>query len=429
MLDIKFIRENTEIVKKAVEEKGVDLNVDRLLEMDDKRRDLLGKVETLRAERNQVAQARDIERGRAIKEELDVLEAQLREVEERYQHMMIYVPNIPATDAPVGPNSDANVEIKKWGEIPQFGFEGKDHVELGKALDILDLEAGTKASGFRGYYLKGAGAILHWAVLQYAMQKIRDKGFTMMVPPTLVHEKVLLGSGHFPFGVDNIYQIANPGKLESGEEIKNPMYLTGTSEPSLLAYFMDKTLSENDLPQKVAALTTCYRSEVGDYGRDTKGLYRVHEFTKVEQVVICKNDLEESEKYFEEMQAISEELLQELEIPYHIVATSTGDMGAGKYRMNDIESWMPGRGKYGETHSNSNLTDWQARRLNLKVKLADGTTAYAYTLNNTVIASPRILIAILENYQQSDGSVKIPKVLQPLTGFTEIAKTPSSVAK
>ncbi len=420
MVDIKFIRENTDTVKKAVEEKGIDLNVDRLLEMDDKRRDLLSKVETLRAERNQVAQARDIERGRAIKEELDVLETELKEVEERYQHMMIYVPNIPASDAPVGPNSDSNEEIKKWGEIPQFDFTVKDHVELGKALDILDLEAGTKASGFRGYYLKGQGAILHWAVLQYAMKKIQEKGFTMMVPPTLVHEKVLKGSGHFPFGAENIYQISNPGKLESGEEIKNPMYLTGTSEPSLLAYFMDKTLDEKDLPQKVAAMTTCYRSEVGDYGRDTKGLYRVHEFTKVEQVVICKNDLEESERYFNQMQAISEELLQDLEIPYHIVATSTGDMGAGKYRMNDIESWMPGRGKYGETHSNSNLTDWQARRLNLKVKLADGTTAHAYTLNNTVIASPRILIAILENHQQSDGSVKIPKVLQPLTGFAEI---------
>ncbi len=420
MLDIKFIRENVDAVKKAVELKGVDLHVDRLLELDQIHRDALVKVEDLRRERNIAAQNRDIEKGKEIKLQLDGLETELKEAQERLEHMMLFVPNIPSDDSPVGPNSDSNKEIKKWGEIPTFDFEVKDHVALGKLLDIVDFEAGTKASGFRGYYLKNEGAVLHWAVLQYAMQKIRSKGFTPMVPPTLVHEKVLKGSGHFPHGAENIYQISNPGKMETGEEIKNPLYLTGTSEPSLLAYFMDKTIEEKDLPAKVCAMTTCYRSEVGDYGRDTKGLYRVHEFTKVEQVVICKDDLVESEKYFEEMQAISEELLQELGIPYHIVATSTGDMGAGKYRMNDIESWMPGREKYGETHSNSNLTNWQANRLNLKVKHADGTTAYAYTLNNTVLASPRVLIALLENHQQADGSVKVPEILVPLTGFTEI---------
>lgn len=420
MLDIKFIRENTDLVKKAVIEKGVDLNIDRLLELDQKRRDLIVSADNLRQERNKAARDRDIAKGKEVKQKLSGVETELLETEKRFNRMMLFVPNIPAADAPVGLSSDANVEILKWGKIPEFGFEVKDHVQLGKKLDILDLEQGVKASGYRGYYLKNEGAILHWAVLRFALDQIAKAGFKQLVPPTLVYEKVLIGSGHLPFAGDNIYQISNPGKLETGEDIKNPIFLTGTSEPSLLAYYLDKTLNEDQLPIKLSALTHCYRSEVGDYGRDTRGLYRVHEFDKVEQVVICRNNLEESEKLFNEMQKISENILQQLNIPYHVLATSTGDMGAGKYRMNDLEAWMPGRGKYGETHSNSNLTDWQARRLNLKVKNKEGKSEYAYTLNNTVIASPRILIAILENYQQADGSVKIPEVLTAYTGFSEI---------
>jgi len=420
MLDINYIRDNREKVKKAVEEKGMELDLDELLLIDEKRRELIAKVDDLRRQRNEIAQKRDIETGKKIKQELDGLEQELKREQERFDHLMLFVPNIPAPDAPVGKDAKANKEISKWGEIPKFDFKVKDHIELGKALDIVDLEQGTKVSGFRGYYLKKQGAILHFAILRFALDKIVKAGFSLMVPPTLVHEKVLIGSGHFPFGKENVYQIANPGRLETGDEIKNPLFLTGTSEPSLLAYYMDKTLSEENLPIKVCAWTQCYRSEVGDYGKDTRGLYRIHEFFKVEQVVILKNDLEESEELFQEMQKISEEILQELKIPYHVVATSTGDMGAGKYRMNDIESWMPGRDNYGETHSNSNLTDWQARRLNLKVKTKDGKTNFAYTLNNTVIASPRILIAILENFQQQDGSIKIPEVLIPYTGFSEI---------
>lgn len=420
MLDINFIRENTEVVKKAVSNKGINLDIDNLLSVDKNRRDLISEVDNLRQQRNEAAKNRDIEKGRQVKQELDGLERKLIEVEKEYFKLMLFVPNIPADDAPVGPNSDSNTEVFKWGEIPNFDFEVRDHLEIGRNLEIIDLEQGVKASGYRGYYLKNEGAILHWAVLRFAMDQILKAGFKQLVPPTLVQEKVLVGSGHLPFAGDNIYQISNPGKLESGEEIKNPLYLTGTSEPSLLAYYLDKTLNEDELPIKVSALTHCYRSEVGDYGRDTRGLYRVHEFDKVEQVVICKNDLEESEQLFNEMQKISENILQQLSIPYHILATSTGDMGAGKYRMNDIEAWMPGRGKYGETHSNSNLADWQARRLNLKFKSKKGKTEFCYTLNNTVIASPRILIAILENYQQADGSIKIPEILVPYTGFSEI---------
>ncbi len=421
MLDINFIRENIDKVKKAATDKKVEVDLDELLKIDEKRRELIGKVDSLRQQRNEAAKVRDIEKGKAIKSELDGLENELKKEEDRFYHLMLYVPNIPSDDSPIGPNADFNKEIHKWGDIPQFDFDVKDHVELGKALDIIDFEAGTKSSGFRGYYLKNEGAILHWAVLQYAYSKILKASFKPLVPPTLVHEKVLIGSGHFPHGKENVYQIANPGKLETGEEIKNPLYLTGTSEPALLAYFMDKILPEEELPIKVCALTHCYRSEVGDYGKDTRGLYRVHEFDKVEQVIICKNNLAQSEEHFNSMQKISQEILEEFGIPYHVIATSTGDMGAGKYRMNDIEAWMPGRGKYGETHSNSNLTDWQARRLNLKFKGKDGKNYYCYTLNNTVIASPRILIAILENFQQEDGSIKVPEVLISLTGFSEIS--------
>ncbi len=420
MLDINYIRENPDLVKKAVKDKALEINIDELLDSDQKRRELLAEVENLRAKRNIAAKTRNIEKGKEIKVALKELEENLKKTEERFWYLMLYVPNIPAPDAPVGPNADFNKEVSKWGEIPEFDFEAKDHIALGGMLGILDLEQGVKVSGFRGYYLKNEGAILHWAILRFALDKILAAGFNLIVPPTLVHEDVLVGSGHFPFGKENVYQILNPGKLETGEEIKNPLFLTGTSEPSLLAYFMDKTLKEEELPVKVCALTQCYRSEVGDYGKDTKGLYRIHEFTKVEQVVICKNDLAESEEWFGKMQKISEEILQELDVPYHVIANSTGDMGAGKYRMNDIEAWMPGRGKYGETHSNSNLGSWQARRLNMKFKSKDGKTYYPFTLNNTVIASPRILIAILENFQTKNGSIKIPQALTAYTNFSEI---------
>lgn len=420
MLDINYIRENTEVVKKAIQNKGVDLDLDELLKVDELRRKLTSEVDSLRHQRNLAAHEKDKEKGKEVKEKLQGLEEELRDTEDRFGHLMLYVPNIPSKDSPIGPDSSFNKELSKWGVIPKFDFKIKDHIELGKLLNIIDLETGVNVSGFRGYYLKNEGAILHWAILNFCFSKIIIKGFSPMVPPTLVHEKVLIGSGHFPFGKENIYQIANPGKLETGQEIKTPLFLTGTSEPSLLAYFMDQTLDEKDLPIKVCALTQCYRSEVGDYGKDTRGLYRLHEFAKVEQVVICKNDLDESEGWFKKMQEISEDILRELKLPYHIVATSTGDMGAGKFAMNDIETWMPSREKYSETHSNSNLTDWQARRLSLRFKDKTNEIHYCYCLNNTVIASPRILIAILENNQQKDGSVKIPQVLIPLTGFSEI---------
>jgi len=422
MLDIKFIRENTGAVKKAAKEKQMDAGVvDRLLKVDEKRRKLIQEVEKLRRERKAAAEKREVEKGKKIKKELGELETGLRSIETKFKQLMFLIPNIPADDAPRGKDSSANREISHWGEIPKFDFPAKDHIQIGKELDIIDLLAGAKVAGFRGYFLKNEAVLLHFGALMFAFEKIISKGFMPFLPPTILKEFALIGSGHFPFGKEDVYQIANPGKLASGGDVKEPCYLAGTAEPSLLAYFSDQTLSEDELPVKVCGWTQCYRSEVGSYGKDTRGIYRIHEFMKVEQVVLCKNDLGESGAWLEKMRGYSEEILRELKLPYRVVEISTGDMGAGKRKMYDIETWMPSRNNYGETHSDSDLTDWQARRLNIKYKTKKGETQHVYALNNTVLASPRILIAILENYQQKDGSVVVPEVLRKWVGKDRIA--------
>jgi seryl-tRNA synthetase len=293
---------------------------------------------------------------------------------------------------------------------------------LGEKLDLIDLEKGAQTAGFRGYYLKNEAAQLHFALLFYAWQKIISKGFTPLLVPTILREFALLGSGHFPFGREDIYQIANPGKLESGKTISEPLFLAGTAEPSLLAYFANETLKEEDLPVKVCGWTQCYRSEVGSYGRDTQGIYRIHEFMKVEQVVLCPADEKVSDEWLEKMRIYSEEILRDLKLPYRVIQVGKKEMGAGKRKMYDLETWMPSRQGYGETHSDSNLTDWQARRLNIKYKTKKGEIKFVHCLNNTVLASPRILIAVLENFQQKDGSILIPKVLQGLMGKKKIAR-------
>jgi len=429
MLDIKFIKENREAVKEAVKKKYMKVDIDHLLEIDEKRRKLIQECESLKSEQNKLSEGMakersddDIKKSAELKERIKSLKEGLNAVQKEYDELMLLVPNIPVEGTPVGPNDESNKIVSEWGKKPDFDFEPKDHVKIGSDLDIIDLETGVKVSGFRGYYLKNQGAALHLAVLWYAYQKMIKKGFNPLVGPTLVKDFVLTGSGHFPFGKEEVYQIGNPGKLSSGESIKEPLYLAGTSEPTLLSYFSDKTLEEKDLPVKVCGFSPCYRSEAGSYGKDTKGLYRIHEFMKVEQVLLCRNDIDESEKWLDEMRLISEEIVRDLKLPYRVVQNSTGDMGAGKYKMYDIETWMPGRGSYGETHSDSSLTDWQARRLNIRYKDSEGNVKFVHTLNNTVLASPRILIAILENYQRKDGSVEMPKVLRDFLGFKEIRK-------
>lgn len=418
MLSIDFIRQNKELVKKEAVEKQLDPKmVDQLLAVDEERRELIQKIEALRQQRKTASQKRDIETGKKRKEELGKLEPELKKKEEEYKNLMLLVPNISSPDTPL-----EDKEIYRWGKKPKFNFPPLSHLELGEKLDLIDLEKGAQTAGFRGYYLKNEAAQLHFALLFYAWQKIISKGFTPLLVPTILREFALLGSGHFPFGREDIYQIANPGKLESGKSISEPLFLAGTAEPSLLAYFANETLKEEDLPVKVCGWTQCYRSEVGSYGRDTQGIYRIHEFMKVEQVVLCPADEKVSDEWLEKMRIYSEEILRDLKLPYRVIQVGKKEMGAGKRKMYDLETWMPSRQGYGETHSDSNLTDWQARRLNIKYKTKKGEIKFVHCLNNTVLASPRILIAVLENFQQKDGSILIPKVLQGLIGKKKIAR-------
>lgn len=429
MLDIKFIRENQKLMRKVIKNKNSKVDLDRLLAVDDKRRELIGESEKLKAEMNKKAKTKPSpEEIKALKElsnKIKVMDEELARVEKEYRDWMLLVPNIYSDDTPVGSDETANKEVVRWGKPTKFDFKPKDHITLGKDLDILDLEAGAKTAGYRGYYLKNEAVLLHFAVLWHAINKMREKGFVLFVPPTLLREFALIGSGHFPESKEEIYQIGNPGRLADGST-KEATFLAGTSEPSLLAYYADKTLEEEDLPIKVCGFSQCYRSEIGSYGKDTKGIYRIHEFMKVEQVVLCENDINESNEWLEKLRTIAEEMLQDLKLPYRVIQLCTGDMGSGKYKMYDLETYMPSmasRNFYGETHSDSNLTDWQARRLNIKYKTKKGETKFVHTLNNTVIASPRILIAILENYQQKDGSVLVPKVLQQYCGVEVIKKS------
>ena len=445
MLDIKFIRDNQDKLKETIKNKNVDLDLDQLLDLDAKRRTLLAEVETLQSTKNSFSKeiaglsAEDKEAKLLEMKELDTrqteLKEDLRKIDEDYTRLMLFVPNIPSPESPIGKDDSENVPWSYWSEqtgvvdpkdedkvkeVPtKFDFEPKDHVTLVKDLDLADFERGTEVSGFRGYYLKNELVLIQNALFAHAVNKLRAKGFTIMQTPTLVREFALVGSGHFPAGRAEVFQVGNAAKLE--DETKEQTFLAGTSEPSLIAYYADQILEAHQLPIQVAGISPCYRSEVGSYGKDAKGLYRVKEFQKVEQVIICKADINEGDKWLETLREISQEILQDLKLPHRVLNICTGDMGAGKYKMYDIETWMPGRNSYGETHSDSNLTDWQARRLNIRYRDTDGTIKYAFTLNNTAVASPRILIPILENYQQADGSVKVPEVLQAFVG-TDVIK-------
>ncbi len=447
MLDIKFIRDNAEVVNKAITDKRVSLDLELLLQADERRRALMAETETLRATKNAVSKElptlpEDQKKVKILemKEVGDremALQEDLRKTELEYQQLMLLVPNIPSPETPVGPDESGNIPWAYWSpelggvdpkdtdkvaQIPtKFDFEIKDHVELGKSLDLIDLEKGTRTSGFRGYYLKNEAVLLQQGLMWLAMKKLQGKGFTLMIPPIKVKEFALTGAGFFPTGKAETYQIGNAAAFAE-DAAKDPEFLAGTSEPSLLAYYADTILDEAQLPIQVCAATPCYRSEIGSYGKDTKGLYRVHEFMKVEQVVICKADINTADEWLEKLRAITEEIMQELKMPYRILNICTGDMGAGKYKMYDIETWMPSRNAFSETHSDSNLTDWQARRMGIKYRTKDGEVKHAFTLNNTAVASPRILIPILENYQQADGSVVVPEVLREYVGKDVITK-------
>ena len=433
MLDIQYIRDHQEEIKKAIVGKNLSLDLDALLAKDTDRMKLMQELEELRSLKNDIndliakAETQEereeiIVKGKEIKEKIDVLEPVFRVEKKAFDMLMAQVPNILSPDTPLGKSEAENVEVYRSGESPVFAFETKTHIELGKSLDILDLERGVKVAGYRGYYLKNEGALLVMGLMMYALQKMVAKGFLPMIPPTLVKSFPLYGSGYFKgLGydptVDEIYQVATPEKESDGKINKEEKFLVGTAEPSLLAYYSGEILDGATLPLKLSGFSPCYRSEIGSYGKDTKGMYRVHEFFKVEQVVLALADIEAANKLQEEMVAISEEMHRELGLTYRKLAICSGDMSTGKYRQFDLEAWMPGMKRFGETGSASNFLDWQSRRLDVKYKDAlTGERKYVYMINNTALPSPRVFIAILETYQQADGSVIVPEVLRPFVG-------------
>ncbi|MGI5828011.1 MAG: serine--tRNA ligase [Patescibacteria group bacterium] len=417
MLDIQFIRENPDLVKKAAHNKGVPDVVNELLKVDQTRRNLIQEVEKVRAERNKLMEGvfgkpsqEVINKGRELRDRLAQLEPELRTAEETFSSLMLQIPNIPHESVPVGPDENYNVEIASWGEKPQFDFEPKDHFYLAQNLNIVDFERGAKVAGFRGYYLKGDGALLHLAIMNYALKKMVEKDFVPFIPPVILQERPFVNTAHFPWGKVDVY------KTFDDEKELDERYLAGTAEVPLVSYHMDEVLNEKDLPKLYAGYSQCYRREIGSYGKDTQGMYRIHEFTKVEQVILCKNDWEESFAWHEKLRQYAEEMLQELGLAYRVMLMCTGDMGEPQVKKYDIETWMPGRKAYGETMSDSVMGDFQARRANIRYRTKDGELKYVHMLNNTALASPRILIAIMETYQQADGSIKVPEVLQSFIG-------------
>ncbi len=421
MLDITFIRENPEIVKAGAKKKHIDIDIDKLLAVDEKRRGLLREVEDMRAKQNQVsdlvgrtADAGEKERlildMKTLKETLQTKEKELEETNHDWQFRMVEVPNVPDPSVPDG-NSDAdNQEIRVWGTKPQFSFTPKSHVELMQDLDIADFERGVKVSGFRGYFLKGDGALLSFAIWRYAQDFFLKKSFIPMIVPSLVKRVAFLGTGYLPQGEEDLY------KTQDGD------FLAGTSEVATMSYYMNEVVPKESLPIKLLSFSPCYRREAGSHGKDTKGIMRVHEFFKFEQVVLCEASHEESVRLHEELTKNAEELLQVLEIPYHVVINCGGDLGLGQVKKYDIESWVPSENRYRETHSSSYFHDFQTRRLNIKYRDAEGKLQHAHSLNNTAIATPRILISIIENNQQADGSILIPKALQTYMGKDKIEK-------
>jgi seryl-tRNA synthetase len=415
MLDIKFIRDNKDLVKEAARKKHIDFNVDELISIDDKRREVLVGIEAKRAKQNEYSEkipkagaderAGLIEEMKVLKEELQKEEEMLKEIMHAWQVYMVQVPNVPDISVPEGESDAQNLEVRTWGEKPKFDFEPKNHIELMENLDMADFERGSKVSGFRGYFLKNDGALLNFALWQFLVDHFSMKGgFTPMIVPSLVKKETLLGTGYLPQGEEDLY------KTQDNE------YLAGTGEAGAMAYYMDEVIERTKLPLKTLAFSPCFRREAGSHGKDVKGLYRVHEFFKFEQVVLCEANHEMSVVLHEELTANAEDLLKALGLPYRVVVNCGGDLGLGQVKKYDIEVWRAGQKSYGETHSSSYFHDFQTRRLNIRYKDVDGKLKFAHSLNNTALAFPRILISILENNQQADGSIVVPEVLQKYMG-------------
>jgi seryl-tRNA synthetase len=413
MLDLKFIRQNPQVVLEGARKKRIQVDVEGLLSADTAARALQTEVDALRARQNalskEVGKASAADRPRLIAEvnsfkaQLGELEVKLRDVQADVDARLLRIPNVPADGVPEGKDDSENVEVKRWGEPRKFEFAPRDHVALAEAQGWLEIERAARISGSRNYVLKGDLSLLEGAVMRYALDLMVSRGFTPLTVPTLVRSQVMVGTGYFPGGEEQAYRT----------DERDDLCLVGTAEVPVTALHQDEVLALSDLPVRYVALSSCYRREAGAAGRDTRGLYRVHQFQKVEQVVLDIADPERSIEHHRTIVDNAEFVLQSLEIPYRIVNVCGGDLGAPQIQKYDIESWMPSRGGYGETHSASRFHDYQARRLNLRYRDAEGKVRFCHTLNNTVAASSRMLICILENHQCPDGTVRVPKPLQP----------------
>jgi len=423
MLDLAFIRSHPDVVKEAARLKYNTIDIDYLLQVDRRVTTLQREVEEARAQQNKISKeipkaAKDNEKreqliaeGKQLAEQIKSMEPRLNDLLEERQQLLYLVPNIPDPGAPIGKDEDDNVPFKHWGVIPTFDFELRDHYAIMQNLDMLDIERGVKIAGARSYILKHDAARLELALMNFAFDRIAQKGFTPLIVPAMAREFCFIGNGQFPKGRDQVYAIEN-----------DDTFLVGTGEVSVTGMYKDEILKAEDLPMRFVAFCPCFRREAGTYGKDTRGVFRVHQFNKVEQYIMCKADHEESVRWHEALLANSEELVQALELPYRVVNVCTGDMGDGKVGMYDLECWLPSENRYRETHSCSYLHDWQARRANLRYRDEEGKVKFVHTLNNTAIASPRIMLPLLEIHQQADGSVRIPLALRPYLGGQEFFK-------
>jgi len=414
MLDIKFIRENPELIKEACRKKQVKFEVEKLLMADEERRKLIKEIEGLRAERNKITQElakqktpEVMARAKEIKEEITQKEEALKQKEEEFQKLLSLVPNPPLESVPEGKNDSENVVIRREGKVTDFPFQPKNHWEIGDSLDIVDTERAGKTSGSRFGFLKGEGALLEIALVNFVLENILREGFTFVMPPVLIKSEMMKGMGYVERGGEEIYYFD-----------KDDVYLIATSEQIIGPMHSKEILEEKDLPKRYLGFSPCFRREAGSYGKDTKGIFRVHQFDKLEMFSFCRP--EDSLKEHQFLLSLEEKLMKKLGIPYQVVNICTGDLGDPAAAKYDIEAWFPGQGKYRETHSTSNCTDFQARRLNIRYKDKSGKIEFVHTLNGTALALGRTILAILENYQQKDGSVKVPKALQKYTGFKVI---------
>ncbi len=412
MLDIKFIRENQEIVKKAVKDKGLDLDLEKLLTVDERRRKLTHEIDELRQQRKDTSARRAVAEGKELKERANKLEKELKEVSKVYAELLLAVPNLPALDVKVGRDGTENEVLRNWGQIPKFDFPPKDHLELGEKLDIIDVERAAKVSGTRFGYLKNSGVLLEFALVDLALKTLIKEGFTPVVPPVLIRKSITDGLGYWQAGGHQDYYWVVDEEVPAEEEQKG-LYLVGTAEHSVVPMHKDEVLSAKDLPKRYVAFSSSFRREAGTYGKDTRGILRVHQFDKVEMVSFVTAEQDDQEHEY--LLSLEEKLFQMLELPYQVVKMCTGDLGFPVARKYDLEAWLPGQNQYREVTSTSTTTDFQARRLNIRYQQGN-EKRFAHILNGTGFAIGRTIIAILENYQQADGSVKVPKALAAFVG-------------